>query len=487
MDILHFKKWFDDKLKEDEAFCQRWQDYTKFYEDYTAFLYGKYEHQSSGDPNYYKFFMERDFQLIGQGGLFCLLVPSGFQTDKGSNRLRELILDTYHLIEISSFENRGYSVESERHKVKFFPEVDNRFKFSVVFAQKTKKEDAYSFNAKFYLNDPKDLKTDTFIAYDIEKTKQFSPENLSMMEFRTIRDYELCKSVRKHHKLFHETGIRIRSEFHMTNDSGLFNDLKKHKKGFCKLYEGKMIHQFHSAFAIPKYFIRESDARKELLKKAIHRIRRDYQLINQEFKKIEFSDDLLLDYQTYRLVWRDVGNSTNERTLICSIVPPSIFLGNTLNHVVNINYTSDNNKLITNILNYRELLFIMSLFNSLVLNFYVRNKITAHLNLFSINELPIAEASDIDKQRLVELGFKLLYRKSNRDDFEDLKNELKIEIDERRDLAEMRAELEIIIAKNLYQLNKSDWEYLTSTFTFGGASETKAELDRIIALSREMW
>jgi hypothetical protein len=487
MDILHFKKWFDDKLKTDEAFCQRWQDYTDFYEKYATFLYGKYQYQSTGDPNYYKFFMERDFQIIRNNGLYSLLVPSGFQTDKGSNRLRELLIESYRLIELSSFENRGYGNDSISNKMKLFPEVDNRFKFSIVFAQKTKSEDVYSFNAKFYLNDPKDLKTDSFITYDIEKIRQFSPENLSIMEFRTDRDYELCKSIRKYHKLFNEIGIRIRSEFHMTNDSKLFNDLKKHKKDFCKLYEGKMIHQFHSAFSAPRYFVKESDARKELLKKAIHRIRKEHQLSNQEFKKIEIPDNLLLDYQTYRLVWRDVGNSTNERTLICSIVPPSVFLGNTLNYIVNINYASDNDKITTNILNYIELLFIMPLFNSLVLNFYVRSKITAHLNLFSINELPIAEAADSDRQRIVELGFNLLYRKSNRDDFEDLKNDLKIEIDESRDLAEMRAELEIIIAKDLYQLDKSDWEYLTSTFTSGGASDTKAELDRIIALSKEMW
>jgi len=487
MDILHFKKWFDEKLKEDEEFCQRWQDYAKFYEDYTAFLYGKYERQSSGDPNYYKFFMERDFQIIRQNGLFCLLVPSGFQTDEGSNRLRELILDIYHLIEISSFENKGYYHESEKYKIKLFPEVDNRFKFSIVFAQKMKQEDVYSFNAKFYLHNPEDLKTDTFISYDIDKIKMFSTENLSMMEFRTNKDYELCAAIINDHKLFNEYGFQLRTEFHMTNDSKLFNALKKDKKGFYKLYEGKMIHQFNSAFAIHRYFIKESDAREKLLNKTIYRIRKEHRLTDEEFKKVKIPDNLVLDYQTYRLVYRTVGSSTNERTLISSIVPKNVFIGHSMNHGVNISYAIENNSLKANIINYDELLFIMAIFNSLVLNYYIRNKVSANLTMNFIYELPIAEASDIDKQRIVESGFNLLYRKSNRDDYEDLKNELNIEIDESRDLAEMRAELEIIIAKNLYQLNKSDWEYLTSTFTFGGASETKAELDKIIALSREMW
>jgi len=356
-----------------------------------------------------------------------------------------------------------------------------------VFAQKMKQEDVYSFNAKFYLHNPEDLKTDTFISYDIDKIKMFSTENLSMMEFRTNKDYEVCAAIIKDHKLFNEYGFQLRTEFHMTNDSKLFNSLKKDKKGFYKLYEGKMIHQFHSAFAVPKYFIKESDAREKLLSKVIYRIKKQYHLTDDELKKVKIPDDLFLDYQTYRLVYRTIGSSTNERTLICSIVPKNVFIGNSMNHGVNISYIIANKLLKSNIINYNKLLFIMTMFNSLVLNYYIRNKISTNLNIFFVNELPIAEASDIDKQRIIELGFNLLYRKSNRDDFEDLKNELKIEIDETRDLAEMRAELEIIIAKNLYQLNKSDWEYLTSTFTFGGASETKAELDKIIALSREMW
>ena len=104
-----------------------------------------------------------------------------------------------------------------------------------------------------------------------------------------------------------------------------------------------------------------------------------------------------------------------------------------------------------------------------------------------INELKIAETSKKDKKKIVELGFSLLYRKSNKADFEDLKTELGVEIDQRDDLAEIRAELEILIAKNLYKLDKNDWEYLTSTFVYGGESETKAELDEIIKISKEKW
>jgi hypothetical protein len=50
-----------------------------------------------------------------------------------------------------------------------------------------------------------------------------------------------------------------------------------------------------------------------------------------------------------------------------------------------------------------------------------------------------------------------------------------------------RAALEVFIARELYGLEFADWEHLTGTFTFGGESESKAELDEIVRLSREMW
>jgi len=47
--------------------------------------------------------------------------------------------------------------------------------------------------------------------------------------------------------------------------------------------------------------------------------------------------------------------------------------------------------------------------------------------------------------------------------------------------------LEVFIARDLYGLSRPDWLHLTGSFTFGGASETKAELDEIIRRSLVLW
>ncbi len=59
LDILDFNKWFDNILKEDKEFSKYWANYCSNYSQYSDYLYGKYVLQSTGDPNYYKFFMER--------------------------------------------------------------------------------------------------------------------------------------------------------------------------------------------------------------------------------------------------------------------------------------------------------------------------------------------------------------------------------------------------------------------------------------------
>jgi hypothetical protein len=49
-----------------------------------------------------------------------------------------------------------------------------------------------------------------------------------------------------------------------------------------------------------------------------------------------------------------------------------------------------------------------------------------------------------------------------------------------------RARLEVLAAREAYGLDADDWQHLTVTFTYG-SGDTKAELDEIIARSRELW
>ncbi len=273
MDILEFNKWFDDKQKKDTEFKNGWEKYQQHYGAYNNFMRKKYPKQGIGDTNFYKLFLERDLQLIKENALLSLLIPSGIQTDKGCTELRKLIIKENTLVAISSFENKGYyEKEDDKNKVKLFPDVHPQFKYSVVEIIKQKNTDIdYSFDGLFYLHHPKNLYKQSPIKFSAKMIEKFSKDNFSIMEFRNQKDYELSLKIRGEHQLLSETKFRLRTEFHMTNDSNLFHK-KETAKGrkFLPLYEGKMIYQYNPVYNKNKYVLNKKQTHEVLLNKEIY-------------------------------------------------------------------------------------------------------------------------------------------------------------------------------------------------------------------------
>jgi len=483
IEIIDFKKWFKKELESNSNFLREWFEYQKSYQKYSVYISERYSHQGIGDPNYYKYFFERDLEVLRKDGMINILVPSGIQTDKGCLELRKLITKKYLLKEISSFENKGYNFirNGEEKRTKLFPDVHPQFKFSIVNVIKKPSRPFMSFDAKFYMHNPVELYEKKPIEYSIEKVKRFSPENLSIMEFRISRDYEICNKIRAEHLLLKECGYKLSTEFHMTNASRFFHKVEegKHNKKMLNLWEGKMIHQYNSNYGTERYVIYENEAKSSLIETENRKIKRELKLDNKVIQKLRIS----LDYQDYRLVYRDVASSTNERTLIASIISPNIFIGNTLNYVIGRNYKLNDGNFSQQQIPKEDLIYLLTMFNSLTLNYYLRNKVSAHASIFFVYELPIVNITIKQKEYLVKTGLTLLCLNSEANQFNKLKKELGVTIDKNADPIKLRAELELFIAKELYGLNDEDWKYIISTFTYGGKTETRRELDQIINYS----
>ena len=159
-----------------------------------------------------------------------------------------------------------------------------------------------------------------------------------------------------------------------------------------------------------------------------------------------------------------------------------------MNYLVNYSYKKRGQDSFEQIqLDPGKLIFFMTLFNSLTLNYYIRNKISANLTMNFIYELPIPDETEQIMHELIHKGFQLLVAKSDQGLYIDLAEELGIISDPETDEIEIRAEIEVLIARDLYSLSKEEWEYLTSTFIFGDQSASKQELDRIITRSLELF
>lgn len=486
IDVIEFKKWFEEEIENNKNFADGWKTYRDSYERYNLYLRERYSHQGIGDPNYYKFFMEKNLELIRRNGIMNILIPSGFQTDKGCSELRALVTNKYLLQEISSFENKGYDniKNSNKIRMKLFPDVHPQFKFSIVKVLNQLSHPFMTFNSKFYMHNPSELYEKEPINYNLEMVKKFSPENFSIMEFRSSRDYEICSEIRAKHKLLKEWGYKLSTEFHMTNASRFFHKVEevakiKHNKKMLCLWEGKMIHQYNSNYSKERYIIYENEARISLLETEKRKIKRELKLDDKAIQNLE----ILLDYQDYRLVYRDVASSTNERTLIASMISPNIFIGNTLNYLIGRNYKLDGGSFNQQQIPKEDLVYLMTLFNSLTLNYYIRNKVSAHASIFFVYELPITNVTKKQREYLVNTGLTLQWLNSEQNQFKKLKKELGVTIDRKADPIKLRAELELFIAKELYGLSDEDWQYITSTFTYGGKTKTREELDKIINYS----
>ena len=487
MSVVQFDEWFARKVEEDVDFRERWERYRKFYDDYKEYLGRTFTHQGTGDWNLFKLFIEADLGLVRKGGRLSLLVPSSIQTDEGCTALRRWFVTDHTLNELTSFENRGYRglVKGEEKTVKIFPDVDNRFKFG--FFKLIKGEPApnsHTFDARFYIQDPTRA-SDPPIKYSVALMRRFSPKNLSLMEFRSESDYTLYAKVRGEHRLLADFRYTWRRELHMTGDARFFHarGASPLKTDEMPLFEGKMIHQFSANRWPAISFVREDEVRSELFRKELHRLVRFIRaqnpptlegsrtpqksgeldkLLAEIFDKRKFK----LQYELPRLGYREVARSTDERTLIASLLPAHVCLAHTLMYQNPYRYELNEDKLEQVCLERDDINALLSLLNSLVLNYYLRSKVSAHVSVFQLEELPIPTLNSAQTKQLAKSAEIL---------------------SEQSDNLKERARLEVFIGRELYRLTADDWEHLTSTFTFGGDSDSKAELDEIIRLSLEYW
>ncbi|MGO8838013.1 MAG: Eco57I restriction-modification methylase domain-containing protein [Limisphaerales bacterium] len=487
MDGPTFEKWFEEELKTNPEFAARWREHEQYYERHKEYFGKTFKKQGTGDWNLFKLFIERDLSLVRQGGQFSLLVPSSIQTDEGCADLRRWFITEHRLDELTSFENRGYTeiVNGKERTKQIFPDVDSRFKFGffkVVKGAATPKD--HAFDARFYLHDPKDAFAPP-IRYSIEMLRRFSPQMLSVMEFRSPEDYAVVGRIRGEHKLLGDLDYQFRRELHPADDVEFYlkDPARKLRKGESVIYEGKMIHQFDGDFAARVFHAEDEAVRPELLRKELYRLGqfiRESEVEKVEGKKVPAKKDEMekllaeiwktkkfwLDCDFERVGYRRIGRSTDERTIIATLLPAGVYFSDTVSYLIPANYQlTKTGKLSQEPVSAEDARSVLCLLDSLTLNYYIRSKMSATVNMFYIYELPVPELTAAQKKKLADAAAQLL------------KNP--------RDVKE-RAALEAFIARELYGLSLDDWKHLTGTFTFG-SGETKAELDEIIRQSLAQW
>jgi hypothetical protein len=294
------------------------------------------------------------------------------------------------------------------------------------------------FPAAFMRHDVRELTRfpdEGSLVINIDLVKRLSPDSLSLSEFRSPADIVIAERMSHFPLLGQEIAGLWRVEFHrefdMTDDAYLFH--KERRSGMVPLYEGKMVWQFDAFYSEPRFFVSEREARNAVLRNA---------------------DDLQqeLDYQGYRLAYRDVAANTNERTMIAAVLPRNVFAGNTLR--------------ISSTLSERQMFYLTSVMNSLVFDWLIRLKVTTHCSIFYVYQMPVPRLQEGDPvfEQLVTRAAKLICTRSEFDKLgRDVGFNPQPAAHDEAERSQIRAEIDAIVA-HLYGITEDELRHILGTF-----------------------
>ncbi len=401
------------------------------------------EKQASADMDTYRIFTERSFKLLSKNGSLGIVLPSGLCKDDGAIGLRKNLLFRKTRIEgLIHFQN-----QMEKGQGKIFEGVDSRFTFLLLNLQKSEPKD--EFPCQFQERGLNALNENGFpevvkMKQSIKEIKELSPRDCSIIEFKNLKDMKILKKVRQHPSL----GTKLKNlwnpifytEFHETNDSHLFKDKKRSDKDL-PLYKGSAIYQYefnHDLSHVNRYVNQKSQK-------------------IQEGKGFPFKNKC---YQNYRLVLRTIASNTNERSLISAIIPKKHFISNNFIGVfIESEKKSQNNK---------YMFLLQAFLNSFIVDYFIRQKISAVINQKYLTPLHIPRLTEKDPyfKELVYRSAKLTCIGKK---FDDLADEVGIPrggIKAQQERWKIQGEIDAIVAY-VYGLNLEEFEYILSTFTTG--------------------
>ena len=308
---------------------------------------GLYTAQSDGHANRYQLFLERAMSLTRPGGRIGLVLPSGLATDHGSARLRSRLLHGCDVDALVGFDNH----------CGVFP-IHRSVRFLLVTA--TAGAATRSMACRLGERDPAALEAigdepaETAAAFPVRLTpavlERISGLDLTIPDLHSPADLAI---VERAAALFPPLGSDRGWDAHFGRELNATDDrCHFHPAGAgLPIVEGKQLEPFRVGLAAARHGIAATDARR-LLKPGWH--------------------------ERPRLGYRDVASATNRLTLIAAILPA----GCVSTHTIFCLRTP---------LPLQAQHFLCGVFNSYVVNYLVRLRVTTHVTTATVERLPIPQ------------------------------------------------------------------------------------------------
>ncbi|GBD02281.1 Type IIS restriction enzyme Eco57I [bacterium HR18] len=397
------KRRIDQLPKTNPELWREYQQALHAAESTSRFLRGSgfYPLTGRGDINTYSVFAERMRAVLRPGGRLGIIVPTGIATDDTNKHFFAEVVTKGELVSLYDFENRK----------KLFPAVDSRMKFSLFTVRKG---DGRPSSARaefaFFLHEARDLSDpERRFTLTSEDFRLLNPNTRTAPIFRSRRDAELTKHIYRRVPVLVEEakgetgnpwGVRFLAMFHMANDSHLFraraeleaegfrldgNVFVRGAERYLPLYEAKMVHQFDHRFG--DYAMQpEGSESTQLPEVPLERLADpNYRVLPRYWVPEEEVEERLQTKgwdRGWLLGWRDITNTTNERTVIAAVIP-RVGVGNNYPLIITQSAVSS---------------YIGVVLSCVALDFVARQKVGGtHLNFFIFEQLPVLPPSAFEQ------------------------------------------------------------------------------------------
>ncbi len=487
--VSNYRTLIDSKKKETKdnllfknhikAKYEKEQDYT--YKVNVYYKNGYPLNKGSGDGNLFRFFVEKNLSLLNQNGTLNYVLPSALMFEEGSTNLRKEIFEKYNLNIFYSFENNDA----------IFDDIHRSYKFALMQIENSLPKNT-PIKTMFYKTNTESLQNqDEIIEYDLNTLKILSPNYLSLMELRRSSDLDIVKKCYAKYAPLSEEWLDFRRELDMTNDKSIF--IEERRDGLLPLYEGKMIWQYHSNFEKPKYYLDKtvfdshiidtearrivSDIYPALKTDATPQIRAVLEYFGLAYNGKDSAKNLKqlhqfvkFDREFFRLGFREVSSDTNERTLVFSMLPKDCGFGHTLFANCSKTYIIENNTIAIKQISTVRLLFAQAVFDSIIVDFLVRQMVQIHVSKTYLMRLPLPQLSDdeiLQNYKQLVINSLMLTLSNDFESFEELAREFGIA---KNDLPKTQKQIDMLKIQNdcivakMYDISKDELEYILSTF-----------------------
>jgi hypothetical protein len=331
--------------KEDSVLYQAFMDDRRKAEGESHFVRSseRYPLCGRGTINTYAIFAETNRLIINAKGYVGCIVPSGIATDDLTKLFFQALMKSQSLTSLYDFENREG----------LFPAVDSRMKFCLLTLTGEQKHVGQGADFVFFAHNVENLREEwRHFRLTAEDIARLSPESLTCPIFRSKRDAELTRSIYlradangleqgewagRYIRLmdFSDHSEMILAEEHL--EDGTFDKLFEYistQGSYVRLYEAKLFHLFNHRYAtfegVSQAEAYDGSAREVILDEFCDPgfvIKPRYWVSADLFKRIiaRYSSQ-----KGYLLAYREITNTTNERTCISTIIPETAVMRNTV-------------------------------------------------------------------------------------------------------------------------------------------------------------